>query len=369
MNLKKSLLNLCLIPGLLILVACSSKEAPKSMLVKIPKVTVTQPQTENMERIITAVGTLEPEDQVQIATDVAGIVQEIKFEEGQEIQQGTVLAILEPTNFKLNLTNAQAMSAGAQSRLVLAQSTYERKKSLYEKKFITEQELQEFATALDKARNDLASAEAVYKLAEKALADSVIKAPTDKENNNYVWEVQKKLVPIGEYVNIGKPVAELINRTTLKLRFTVPEQDANYLVLGKPVTFTVPALPDKQCRAQIYYLGPQVAEGTRSVIVKARFDNTQRILRSGYSANVRFVAETKTQTLSVPRRALRFDADKTYVWVVRDETLYRKVVTVGIEEEDKVEILAGLSPSDTVVLRSGTFIQEGTRIEIVEEKE
>jgi RND family efflux transporter MFP subunit len=366
MNLKNSLLNLYLILGILMLVSCSSKEPPKVAM--LPKVTVTQPTTEDMERIITAVGTLEPEDDVQIATDVAGLVQEIKFEEGEAVKQGTVLTILDPTNFKLNVANAKAASARANANLNLARSTYERKKSLYEKKFITDQELQEFATALDRTKTELAGAEAVCDLAKKALENSVIKAPRDKDNKNYVWEVQKRLVSIGEYVNAGKPVAELINRTTLKLRFTVPEKDAGYLAVGKPVNFTVPALPDKTFLAKIYYAGPQATEGTRSVIVKARFDNTEHLLRSGYSANVHFVAETKTKTLSVPRRSLRFDVDKTYVWVVNGGILHRKDVSIGIEEEKKVEIISGIDASDTVVVRSSTFMEEGAKIEIVEDK-
>lgn len=350
-----------------LLPACSKQEPPKNKS-PIPKVTVAQPQTEKMERIITAVGTLDSGDEVQVATEVAGIIQEIKFEEGQEVKQGATLVILDPTNFKLNIENAMALLERAKAGLNLAESTYERKKSLYEKKFITDQELQEFATALDRAKTDLTSATATYKIAEKALGDSVIKAPVDKDNENYVWEVQNKLVSIGEYVNIGKPVTELVNRIILKLRFTVPEQNAGYLSLNKEINFTVPASPNKEFTAKIFYLGPKAVEGTRAVIVKAHFNNTERILRSGYSANVRFIAETKNNALTIPRRALRFDVDKTYVWSVNDGVLHRKDVNIGIEKEDKVEIISGISQTDTIVMRSGSFLEDGTRIEIIEGK-
>jgi multidrug efflux system membrane fusion protein len=368
MNLKVSLRIICFVFGILLLTSCSKQEPPKSKAGQIPKVTITQPKTEKMERIITAVGTLDPEDEVQVATEVSGLIQEIKFEEGQEVKQGATLVILDPTNFKLNVENARASLKRAKAGLTLAESTYERKKSLYEKKFITDQELQEFATALDKAKAELTGAQATCKIAEKTLEDSVIKAPIDKNNGNYVWEVQKKLVSIGEYVNPGKPVTELVNRITLKLRFTVPEQEAGYLAMDKKVTFTVPAMPNKEFEAKILYIGPKAVEGTRAVIVKARFDNMERVLRSGYSANVRFIAETKEKALIISRRSLRFDVDKTYVWVVDDGALHRKDVSIGVEEADKIEIISGISQTDTIVVRSGSFLEDGTKVEIVEEK-
>ncbi|MFH1227128.1 MAG: efflux RND transporter periplasmic adaptor subunit [Planctomycetota bacterium] len=367
MNTKFLRVILCWSVGILLLTGCGKKAPPKSNAAQLAKVTVSQPRTETVERIITAVGTLDPEDQVQVAAEVAGLVQEIRFEEGQEVSQGAELTVLNPTNFQLNVVNAQALAERAQADLALAESSYSRKKGLYDKNFITEQELQEMATALDKAKSILTGAEAACQIAEKALADSVIKAPVDANNANYSWEIQKKLVSIGEYVNPGKPIAELINRATLKLRFTVPEQEAGYLALDKPVEFTVPALPGKVFEAKIIYLSPKAIEGTRSVLVKARVDNSELVLRPGYSANVRMVAETKEKALVIPRRSLRYDADKSYVLVVNNGVLNKKTVTLGVEKEDYVEIAAGINPTDIVVVRSSSFLDEGSKVEIVED--
>lgn|GEM_PF-6719965 len=367
MNTKfLSIISFCAL-CILLMAGCGKKAPPKTNTAQLAKVTVGQPRMEKMERIITAIGTLDPEDQTQAAAEVSGLVQEIKFEEGQEITQGAVLVVLNPTNFQLNLNNSQALLERAQANLIQAESNYERKKSLYDKKFVTEQEIQELITAFSKAKSELTSAEAVYKIAEKSLADSVIKAPVDSNDGNYSWEIQKKMVSIGEYVNPGKPIAELVNRTTMKLRFTVPEQDAGYLALDKPVEFIVPALPGKVFEAKISYLSPKAVEGSRAVIVKAQFNNAERILRPGYSADVRLVAEIKEKTLVIPRRSLRYDVNNPYVLVVNNGVLSKKTVTLGVEKEDYVEIVVGINPTDLIVIRSSSFLDDGAKVEIVED--
>ena len=355
---------------LAILVSCSKQDPPKNKAAagKLSKVTVAQPQMQDVQRIITTVGTLEPEDDVQVTSQVSGIIQEIKFEEGQELKQGDVLAILDPTNFRLNVENSRALLDRAQSDLSLAQANYEREKKLFEKNLVSEQEFQQYAAAQDSSKAAFASAQAGLKIAEKSLADTVIKTPVDKSGNNYTWEIQKKLVSIGQYINAnsGAPIAELVNRTTLKLRFTVPEQVAKYLAINKTVKFTVPAVADKDFEAKIIYIGPQAMESTRSVPVKARFDNAEHVLRPGYSANTRFIAESKDKALVIPRRALRFDVDKPYVFAVKDAILSKRQVVLGIEKEDFVEIISGISASDTIVLRSGSFLNDGAKVEIIE---
>ena len=362
--------TLCFICCLMLFVSCSGKEAPKTKSARLPTVTVTQPKVERAERIITAVGTLELEDDVYVATEVAGLVKEVKFEEGQQVNPGESLVELDPTNFKLNLEKNKIALDKAKSNLSLAEDNYNRAKTLQGKDLMSNQEYQESATALENAKSDFAGAQTNCQIAQRALDYSVIKAPVDENNKNkYTWEIQKKMVSIGEYLNTGSPVAELVNRTFLKLRFTVPERDAGYLAIDKTVKFTVPALPDKEFEAKIIYIGPEAAENTRAVIVKARFNNTERVLRAGYSANVRFLAETKEKSLVIPRRALRFDVDKPYVLIVSDDNvLHKKTVEAGIQEENTVEIISGISATDNIVVRSSSFLEDGNKVVIVEDK-
>ena len=368
-SIKSIFQVLCFVLCLGLLISCSKAEAPKAKSARVPTVTVSQPKAEKVERIISTIGTLEPQNVVQLATEVSGLIQEIKFEEGQEVKQGEVLVVLDPTTFKLNLDNAQTALKQAKSNLELAETNYDRDKKLYEKQFIPQKELQDTTAALDRTKIGLAKAQTDCLIAEKAFEDSVIKAPIDNSNSNkYSWEVQKRLVSIGEYLNVGKAVAELVNRTTLKLRFTVPEQEAGFLAIGRTVKFTVPALPDKVFEAKIIFIGPEAVESTRSVMVKAGFDNTGLLLRPGYSANVSFIAETKEKAMIISRRSLRFDVDKPYVWIVNDSMLHKRPVTIGVEKEEFVEIVAGINPTDNIVVRSGSFLQDGTKVEVVEDR-
>ena len=354
---------------LAVLVSCSKQEPAKGKSGRLPTVTVTQPCEERVERIISTIGTLELEDDVQVATEVSGLIKDVRFKEGQEVNPGDALVVLDPANFQLNLDKAKTALDKAKSNLGLAEENYKRNKTLREKELISEQEYQEWATVFENARLDYAGAQTNLQIAQRALDYSTIRAPIDQNNQTkYTWEVQKKLVSIGEYLTAGSPVAELVNRTLLKLRFIVPEREAGYLAPDKAVRFTVPALPGKEFEALIFYIGPNAVESTRSVIVKAYVDNAERILRAGYSANVRFIGETSEKAMMIPRRSLRFDVDKSYVLVVVDGALLRKDVVVGIEKDDYVEITSGLVLADMVVVRSGSFLESGAKVEIVEGK-
>ena len=361
-----ALMGLCLA----MLVSCSDKEPPKNRSARVPTVTVTQPREERVERIISTIGTLELEDDVQVATEVSGLIKEVRFKEGQEVNPGDALVVLDPANFQLNMDKARTALDKARSNLGLAEENYKRNQTLREKELISEQEYQELATVFENARLDYAGAQTNCQIAQRALDYSTIRAPIDQNNQTkYTWEVQKKLVSIGEYLTAGSPVAELVNRTLLKLRFIVPEREAGYLAPDKAVRFTCPATGgEKEFEARIFYIGPNAVESTRSVIVKAYVDNAERILRAGYSANVRFIAQTKAKALVIPRRSLRFDADKTYVLLVADGVLHKRDVTLGVETDDYVEIISGISLADKVVVRSGSFLEQGTKVEIIDDK-
>jgi membrane fusion protein (multidrug efflux system) len=363
------IITLCLAFCPLLSFSCSQKEEPKAKQARLATVTVTKPTEERVERVITAIGTLELEDETSIATEVGGLIKEVKFKEGQEINPGDTLVVLDETNFKLNLEKANAAFNKAKANLSLAEDNYTRAKTLREKDLISSQDYQGFVNALENAKADLAGAQTNCQIAQRALDSSVIQAPViEGGENKHKWEVQKKLVSVGEYLNTGSPVAELVNRTVLKLRFTVPEREAKYLVPAKTVTFSVPAVLGKDFKAVIFYIAPNIAESTRAVIVKAYFDNKDRLLRAGYSANVSFVGETSEKAIMVPRRSLRFDVDKSYVFAVVDGVLRRKDITIGIEKDDFVEIASGISLEDTVVVRSGSFLEEGAKVEAVPDK-
>jgi len=355
---------------ILILDSCSeSKSDGKGEATKSVKVSVVVPIVRKVEHIITAVGTLEPEDEVEISAEVAGIIDEIRFEEGQKVKPGEILAVLDKTNFKLNLKNSKALLERAKANLFLAQSTFERRKKLYDKKFITEQEFQELSVSLDEAKAQFESAVSNCELAEKSLADTIIKAPLNKNmRSGDSWEVQKKILSKGEYVNVGKPIVVLVNRTTLQLVFTVTEKDSHFISPCKKVIFNVPPLPNKKFEATVFYISPKAREDTRTVVIKGRIDNKDLILRPGYSANINLCAEIKEKAITIPIKAIRFDRDTPYVFIVNNEgILCKRAVVCGVEKEDFVEIISGIEQNDKIAIRRGPFVKEGQKVEVVQE--
>ncbi|MFQ3581774.1 efflux RND transporter periplasmic adaptor subunit [Chloracidobacterium validum] len=394
------LLGMTLI-GLLLGTACtgdltktaqgSSGPPPAPRLVKLTQVSKRQ-----VERVVTALGTLSPFEQATLRVKVPGRLQTIAVDLGTAVKAGQVVACIEPDDYRLRVQQAEAALAQSRARLGLpadgnhdrvdpeqtgtvrqakavleqAQADRERNQALFEQGIISRSQLDvadaaykvalsRYQDALEEINNRLgilAQRRSELALAQQQLADTEIVAP-------FGGVVQERLGNIGEFLTAGSPVATLLKLNPLRLRVEIPEREAYQVKLNQTVRVTVEG-QDRIYVGQIKRLSPALAEQNRILIVEAEVTH-DGALKPGSFARAEILVNDRQETLTVPTQAIVTFAGIDKVITVRDGKALERPVTLGRRMADWTEIVKGVEAGELIILDPGN-VQTGQPVVIQE---
>lgn len=301
-------------------------------------------QPEPIEERISLVGTLAADEMVEIKNEIAGVIREIGFDEGQAVEPGQMLFTIDADKLKASLAHAEA-------NLGLAQTTFDRLSSLIKAGAVSQQEF-------DQAKSDLESKKAEIDLIKAQLKEALITAA-------FGGVMGERKVSTGQFVNQGETLSYLIKQDPLKAQFQVPERFLGQLKEGQLIEVAVAAYPDEQFSGEVYFIDPQVEEQTRTALVKARLPNPNGKLRRGMFANLNLITSIRPQALVVAEIALIPKGEEIYVFVVdKENKAEMKKVTAGIRMAGKVEILSGLSAGEMVIREGYQKIGPGSPVNV-----
>jgi membrane fusion protein (multidrug efflux system) len=319
----------------------SAAEAPPrdAAAVEAARVTV-----DTVVEDLRAVGTLQPNEAVAVAPEIAGRVARIAFKEGQAVAAGALLV-------ELDASVLRAEQAKARSDLSLARANHERVSALAKRGLATQR-------SLDEARAALQVAEADYELAQARLDKATIKAPLS-------GVVGLRTVSVGAYVTPGQRIVELSDVDPVKVEFRAPELALPELHRGQPIRITVDALPGKTFEGEIDAIDPVVDVAGRAVRLRARIPNPRRELSPGLFARVQIVVERRENALLVPESAVFAEGTKRFVYKVVGGRAVRTGVELGLRRPGLVEVRKGLSRGDVVVTAGQQQITDGARVDVV----
>jgi len=170
----------------------------------------------------------------------------------------------------------------------------------------------------------------------------------------------------GSMVAPSSPVAVIENLDNLEITISVIERYSTLISEGNKVIVTFDAIPGETFTATVTSLSPTIDSRTRTRTVKARLDVPEPRVISGMYANLNVIINTKDNVIVVPYSALSTSNDITSCYTVRDGKAVKTIVTTGIRESDKVEILSGLKAGDVLVVRGQGLLSDGTPVRIVE---
>jgi membrane fusion protein, multidrug efflux system len=292
-----------------------------------------------------AVGTLRADEGVTIRPEIAGRIEHIKFAEGQQVKQGTLLATLDAGE-----TRAQVQSSTVQ--LALEKQRLERAEDLFKKGFSSQQ-------SLDEQRSVHARAAAKLKEDQVRLAKSEIRAP-------FPGVAGLRQVSEGAYVAAGTDIARLEKIDQLKLDFRVPETFLAQVRAGQPVRIAVDAWPAQEFRGVIYALEPAIDEQTRTVLARAReHAGAQPHLAIGH-ARVQLQLGVRENAVWVPEQAIVPRGQDAFVFRVVAGKAELVQVRTGVRKVGEVEILKGIAAGDLVVTEGTQRIGPGSAVAVVE---
>ena len=212
------------------------------------------------------------------------------------------------------------------------------------------QAIQSAEAAVETARSQVA-------IAQKALADATIRAP-------YAGYVSNRPIAVGEYVTPASIVATVLRTNPIKLQLQVAEAEAPFINPGMGVSLEVDAHRDKKFAGQVTAVNPAIDPVSRAATVEAAVENSDNSLRSGMFATARIVRKGGSRAVFVPRSAVLADSNTQSfrVFVIQGDTAKLRVVQIGTEEGDMVQILSGVGADETVATSNLQQLYEGAKV-------
>ncbi len=356
--------------GAVSLAGCSNEEtrtAPSPETVQnIPVLAV---QQANVPDLLEAVGTVRAAQTSDVASQMMGNIVEIRAHEGDHVQRGQVLAVIDDSQPRAAVDRATAADVAAQEQLVgadsdlaLAESTLKRYQNLYEKKSVSPQEFDEVKArqqaALahrDMAKAGQAQAQAALSQARTSLDYTRIRAPFD-------GVVTEKKADSGTLASPGIPIFTVEDVRRYRLEATVNENDLRYVRTGEQVSVVIDALDNAGLEGKVVQIVPAADPASRTFLVKIELPTNTR-LRSGLFGRAQF-SRGERQALLIPRSAVVERGQLQGIYVLdQNKIASLRYITLGKPSGAEVEVLAGLQDGEQLVARPGAVDLNGKRIE------
>ena len=365
LQITRLLFRLLLLTAMLAVAAagCSKKNssaAPRRVGIKFP-VEVAQVSTREADLVVHAVGSVEAFEIVQVTARVPGVVQSVRFREGEMVKAGAQLVEIEPERYRLAVQSAEAALEKAKASLREVQSGLTRRIDIEGRNpgFVSTEDLENWQTRALSAQADSAQAAANLELARLNSRDAYVPAPVS-------GVIQSRTVRTGQYLQAGTIVATMVRRDPLLLRFTVPDEDARRLRPGLDVVFTARE-SDHEYRARISAVTDFADPVTRMVNVTAEVTDPQRQeLRPGTFAEVTVRLGQVLRLPAIPQLCIRPSERGFLAYVVEDSVARERVLSLGLRSEDGyVEVRSGIRAGETVVVRGAEALSDGAAVRIM----
>lgn len=307
-------------------------------------VAVVQPRA--FKDTIEVLGVAKGRQSVTLTAATTQLVERVRFRDGQQVARGAVLV-------ELRATEQDAAVAQAQARLVQAQRSYERYRTLGQQGWASKAQVDEVEASYRAAQADVAAARARE-------ADRVIRAP-------FAGVVGLSDVAPGALVNPGAPIVTLDDISAMRVDFQVPERYLAQLRQGQTILANVDAYPGETITGRIAQLDTRIDERTRAITARAEFPNPGGRLKPGMLVRVG-VSRGERQSLSAPESAVSVQGDNAFVYVIRQNgertVAEQRPILTGIRQQGLVEIRDGVQPGERIVADGLNKIQPGQPIRV-----
>lgn len=351
MSIFKQLLVLCVLCGL----AYGGYEAYRVYLAPAPEaerdrggpraatVELARAEPRNLRRTIEAVGTTRALRSIEIVPEVDGRLVELAITPGTRVAQGDVLARLDDTIERANLSEAKAV-------LTEQRQSLERIQQLRASNSVSQASLEEVTARL-------AEAEAEVERARRRLEDRRITAP-------FAGVVGLTNYDEGARVSEGQVLTRLDDLSDVEVEFSLPETVFAQVRRGQQVVARSAAFPDRDFTGTIEAVDSRIDPVSRAFRTRALVPNPNSTLPAGMFLSLTLILSEDTR-VTVPEEAIIFQAAETYVFVVEDDTARRRVVKTGQRQDGQIAILSGLEAGEAVIIRGLQRVRDGSPLNIL----
>lgn len=319
--------------------------------------------------VLTATGKIVSDHQVEVSTKVSGQIVELKFEQGDRVQAGQVLARIEDVIYKARRDEAVALLAKAKATVEFERFNHKRMVDLFVESRASEVEVNNAKRALEEAIAQVATEQARLEFSDKLLRDCEVVAPI-------AGVILERNVEIGDFVaaeggrgaNANAQFGSIADMSKLRVEVDVSELDINRLRREMPCQVVPDAYKDRKYPGRVMWIDPGANYAKATVQVKVRIENPDDLLRVEGTAQVQFFAEDPTggsgkPTIWLPESAIAIDASgNASVFIIDGEVLRKSAVTLGRRAGRQIEITSGLTDGQSIVSSGVDRLTDGQRL-------
>ena len=356
-----------------------SRERP----IEVETAAVTQRQAGAQASVLNATGYVTARRRATVSSKITGKVVQVNVEEGMAVREGQVLARLDDETQRAAVALAEAQAEAARRnvnesevRLNEARITLERVTKLVGVGYSTAAEVDAARAAVDSlvarisaAREQVRVAERQIALAQTDLASTIIRAPFDGVAISKDAQPGEMVSPVsagGGFTRTG--IGTIVDMKSLEIEVDVNESYINRVKPEQAVTAVLDAYPDWQIPARVITTVPSADRQKATVLVRIGFMQLDPRILPDMGVKVTFLRESEDSAPAarpvtlVPKGAIKADGKQSYVFVVANDRVDRRAVTTGGADGDRVEILAGLSTGERVVVSPPAELSAGSLV-------
>jgi RND family efflux transporter MFP subunit len=320
---------------------------------------------------ITVVGNLIGDATVSVAPRAAGRLEEVSVRLGDRVTRGQKIAKLEDFELLQQVKQAEAAQEVStatirqrEAELKLAETNLERSRNLFARQLLPKQTLDDnesrylaAAAQLDLAKAQSAQTKARLDELKITLENTIITSPLN-------GLVAKRAVDPGAFVSQSVPVVDVVDVGRVRLVANVVEKDLKQLHAGNATRVQVDAFPGETFTGRIARVSPVLDPTTRTAPIEVEIPNSDYRLKPGMYARVSITTGTRKEALVVPSNAVVDLGGRRGVFQPQNGQAIFRVVQVGLEQPDIVEVLGGLGEHETVVTTGASALRDGDRIQL-----
>ena len=289
---------------------------------------------------ISAVGTLLPNEEVELISEAAGKVVGIFFDEGASVVEGQLL-------LKVDDAELQSQLKRAEYQLILTGERLNRQRILLEKDAVSREEFDQVQTDYNILQTDI-------DLLKTKISKTEIRAP-------FAGTIGFRRVSLGSYLQLNTVIAKLIDHNKLKLEFPIPEKYASLCLKGNKINFRTEVSPD-DLEAVVYAVDPTVDLATKTITIRGVYNNANGKLLAGMFARVNLIISQSNEVYLIPTEAIVQEMQGKKVWVVSNGKAFSQPIVTGFRSNNQVEVVTGLETGDTIMVTGLMQVREGVSV-------
>lgn len=291
-----------------------------------------------------------------LAAEVSGRVIEILADIGDEVDKGQVLAKIDPEKYTLQFAQSKAEMARLSALLINQELDLKRAEQLFKDSLVSEEMIDRTRAEYNALKEQINAAEAQLNNSKRLIEETEIKAPIKSK-------VSAKNIDVGDFVQTGVIVFELVDTENLRVALSFPEYQNLKLKKGLSVYLTTPTSIDQLIETTIKDIKPDINANSRSITAIVDFENPGSWV-PGASTQATIILSTVKNALVLPQLSVVRRSNGNVVYLLNENTVLERSVNTGLEKNGLIQITSGLRKGDIVALDGAGFLTNGSVINI-----